>query len=152
MRAPVRSIYLTAALLLGGPSLAFAEPAMTATATANATHLELDGQGSASTHIVKIAALSLSTDGANGLTVSIASGSLTKAGGTSVAFQVVLVAHNATAPSAAAFMTAPGDTYRLSTGAVAAVEKDLYIKYRPAALLNPGGYTASIDIQVEDNP
>jgi hypothetical protein len=152
MRAPARSIYLTAALLLGGPSPAFATPAMTATATANATHLGLDGQGSASTHIVKVAALSLSTDGANGLTVSIASGSLTKAGGSSVAFQVALVDHNATAPSAAAFMTASGGLYTFSTEVAAMVEKDLYIKYRPAALQDPGGYIASIDIQVDDNP
>jgi hypothetical protein len=144
-------LILAAALPLGAPSPVFAAPSVTAQSTAGATNLGLDGQGNASTHIVKVADVSLSTDAANGFTVSITSGSLTKAGGTPVAFQVALVDDNAAAPSAAAFTAASGSSYTFATGAAAAVARDLYIKYTPAPFQDPGAYAASIDIDIVDN-
>jgi hypothetical protein len=146
-----RSVSLAAALLLGTPSLAFATPSVTVQATAGAITLGLDGEGNASTHIVKVADLSVSTDAASGLTVSITSGSLTKPGGTPVAFQVALADDNAAAPSAAAFTTSSGASLLLVTGAASTIARDLYIKYTPAPLQDPGAYAATIEIDVIDN-
>jgi len=151
MRCPVSSVVLAAVLVLGGRGPAFATSSVTATNTAGATNLGLDGEGSASTHIVKVADLSLSTDSSSGFTLSITSGSLTKAGGTPVPFQVALVDHNAGAPSSGAFMVASGSPYLLVTSAAGSLEKDLYIKYTPASLQDPGGYAAVIAVDIVDN-
>jgi hypothetical protein len=145
------SMYLTAALALRAAAPAFATPAVIAQSTAGATNLALDGRGSASTHIVKVADVSLTTDATNGLTLSITSGSLVRPGGTPVTFQVALVDDNAAPPTASAFTAASGVPYVFATSTVTAIAKDLYIKYTPAALQDPGGYAASIDIDVGDN-
>jgi hypothetical protein len=100
---------------------------------------------------VKVADLSLSTSASSGLSVSITSGSLTKPGGSPVAFRVAVVDHNAAPPTASAFTTPSGAPYLFATSAVTNVMKDLYIKYTPAALQDAGAYTASIDIDVSDN-
>jgi hypothetical protein len=150
MRAAAPSMLFAAALLVV-PSQVLAAPSVVAQSTAGATNLGLDGRGSASTHIVKVADLSLSTDAADGFTLSITSGSLTKAGGAPVAFQVALVDDNAAAPSASAFTTASGGSYMFATVAAAVIAKDLYIKYTPAPLQDPGAYAASIDIDIVDN-
>ena len=142
---------LATILVMAAPALAFATPSVAAQSTASATNLGLDGRGSASTHIVKVAELSLSTGATNGLTVSITSGSMTKPGGAPVVFQVALVDHNAAAPSTSAFNAASGIPYMLATHAVTAVVKDLYIKYTPAPFQDPGAYAASVDIDVGDN-
>jgi len=125
--------------------------AVTAQSTLGASGLVLDGRGIATTRIVKVAAISFSTDTAAGLTLTIASGSLTKAGGTPVAFQVVLVARDAAAPSSGAFTTPSGSSYQVSTASPSTVERDLYIMYRAAALQDPGTYSATIDLDVFDN-
>jgi hypothetical protein len=142
---------LAAVLMLGAPR-AIASSAVTVQSTAGATTLELDGRGSASTHIVKIAEVSLTTDAATGMTVAITSGSLAKLdGSTPVSFRVVLVDRAASPPSAAAFTTQSGTPYLFSTSAAGSVEKDAYIKYTPAALQDPGAYAASVAIDVVDN-
>jgi len=140
-------MYLVAVLSLAAPARVFALPAVTATAAAGVLNLDLDGEGSASTHIVKVADLSLSDGGANGIEVTISSGSLTKAGGEPVAFQVAVVERGAAQPSSGDFTAVSGS---FSTGASA--EKDLYIKYLPASLQDPGVYAADIDIHVSDKP
>jgi hypothetical protein len=142
---------LAAALALGGTGVARATPAIIVASSAGAVGLTLDGQGSSSTRIVKVAGLSLSTDAASGLTVSITSGALTRPGGTSITFQVTLVDHDASPPALGAFTVASGSPYLFSTGGAATVEKDLYIKYTPARLQDPGGYAAAIDLDVIDN-
>jgi hypothetical protein len=151
-RAPAPSVIRLAALLaLGCPALALAAPELAVSATAGASNLTMDGAGSSSTRIVKIADLSLSTDDEQGLTLSVSSGSLTKAGGSPVPFQVALVADEAAAPSAAAFTTSSGGTLFHSTGGAGSLGLDLYIKYRSANLQDPGAYSASIDLGVVDN-
>lgn len=138
--------------LLAAPASALASSSVTAHGVSGATSLELDGRGTSSTHIVKIAELSLSSDATAGMTVTIASGSLAKAdGSTPVAFQVVLVDRNAQAPSSAAFTVPSGTLYTWSTSAAGGAEKDLYIKYTPRSLQDPGSYAASVDIDVADN-
>jgi hypothetical protein len=141
-----------AALLLGAAAPASAGSAVTAQSSAGTSSLELDGRGTASTHIVKIAELSLSSDASVGLTLTITSGSLAKAdGSTPVTFQVVLVNRAAQAPASAAFTTASGTPYLFSTHSAGTVEKDIYIKYAPAARQDPGSYSASVDLDVMDN-
>jgi len=141
-------MYLAAALALGAPAPALATSSLTAQPSGGATTLGLDGEGTARMHIVKVAELSLSTDANAGLTVSVASGSLTKDGGTPVAFQVALVDRDAIPPSSSAFSAMSGALVTFAAGTVA---KDLYIKYTPALLQDPGAYAASIDIHVADN-
>jgi hypothetical protein len=146
------SLTAIAAALMLAPSPVQASSAVTVQSAAGATSLELDGRGSASTHIVKIAELSLTTDAAVGLTVTITSGSLAKAdGSTPVSFRIVLADRDAPAPSSAAFTTPSGTPYVLSTSAAGSVAKDVYIKYTPAALQDPGSYAASVAIDVVDN-
>jgi len=151
MRYSPSSRYLAASLVLGVSVQGLAAPSLTVQSSAGASSLALDGTGSTSLHIVKVADLSLSTSAPTGLTVWITSGSLTKDGGTSVAFQVALVDHNAAPPSASTFTTASGVPYLFATAAATAVAKDLYIKYMPGSLQDPGAYVASIDIDVVDN-
>jgi hypothetical protein len=151
MRARAPSMLFTAVLGLGSDGLARATPSITVASTAGASGLTLDGQGSSSSRVVKVADLELSTDAASGLTVSITSGALTRAGGSSIAFQVALVDHGASAPAAAAFTAASGAPYLFVTGGAVTLEKDLYIRYTAAALQDPGGYAAAIDLDVTDN-
>jgi hypothetical protein len=142
---------IAAALMLAG-SPVLASSAVTAQRAAGATGLDLEGRGSASTHIVKIAEVSLTTDSGRGFTVTITSGSLGKAdGSTPVAFQVVLVDRDALAPSAAAFTNPSGTSYLFPTTSAGPVEKDLYIKYASAALQDPGSYASSVEIDIVDN-
>jgi hypothetical protein len=137
---------------LGSSSVALAAPALTVQSASTATGLGLDGRGSTSTHVVKIADLVLSTEAAGGLTVSIGSGQLIKPNGsTPISYQVVLVDSAAGAPSAAAFTTPSGTPYTFSTHVPGTVEQALYIRYTPAALQGPGAYAASVNLAVIDN-
>ncbi len=69
----MRRFFITA-LLVAMPLVAAAEPSLTVSTSSDAGDLPLDGQGTASTHVVKIAAITLSTASSNGLTVFITSG------------------------------------------------------------------------------
>jgi hypothetical protein len=142
----------TMALMLAMPVLAFAEPSVSVSAASAAGDLPMDGLGAASTHVVKIADVSLSTASSGGLTVSITSGQLANADGrTSVSFRVLLVNDGASAPSPSAFTTPSGDLYSVPTSSAGSVEKDLYIRYTPAALQDPGTYSATVNLSVVDN-
>jgi hypothetical protein len=143
---------LVAVLVLATTTVAVATPSLTVSATSAGGALDLDGKGSSTSHIVKIADVTLSTDAAGGVTISLASGHLSKADGrTAISFQVLLVPNDAAAPSAAAFTTPSGTTYQWSSTGAGTFVKDLYIRYQPAALQDPGDYTASVDIDVVDN-
>jgi hypothetical protein len=133
-------------------SLAAASPSVVVTPASDADTLVLDGMGSSSIHIVKIAELTLSTDASNGFTVWISSGSLTKADGRSpISFKVVLTPPGSGAPSASSFTTSSGSTYQMSTTAAGSVARDLCIAYTPAPLQDPGDYAAAVDISITDN-
>jgi hypothetical protein len=142
---------LTFAVLCGLHAHAVASSSVAANQVAQATALELDGTGSATVHIVRVADVVATTNSANGFTLSISSGSLTKAGGQPVAFQVALVDHDATPPSAGAFTTSSGTTYTLITNGAVSTDKDLYIKYRSATLQDPGSYSSGIVLDIADN-
>lgn len=139
------------ALLCGLLGLADASSSVAASQVAQATGLELDGTGSATVHIVRVADVVAMTNSPNGFTLSISSGNLTKPGGQPVAFQVVLVDRDASPPSTGQFTTSSGTTYTLITSAAVTTDKDLYIKYRSAALQDPGSYAAGIVLDIADN-
>ena len=144
MRVP-----LVVALLL--PLAAHATSSLTLAGASGAGQLALDGEGSSTSHIVKVASLTMDTDGP-GFTLSISSGSLSKAdGGTPIPFQVALVDEGAAPPPAAAFTVPSGSRYPFSTMTPGAVHKDLYIMYQSASLQDPGAYAARIDCDISDN-
>jgi len=151
VRAPALTSCAAVALVLGSPGPALASSAVIVQGMAAASGLELDGQGSASTHIVKVGELSLSTDASAGFTASITSGSLARPGATPISFQVVLVDRNAAAPSSGAFTTPSGTACLFTTTSAGTVDKDIYIKYLPASWQDPGVYAASIDIAIVEN-
>jgi hypothetical protein len=151
MRARAIDLTLAAAILIGSTAAAMASAAVTAQGTLGASGLVLDGRGIASTRIVKVAEISFSTDSQNGVTLSIVSSSLIKAGATPVPFQVVVVPRDATVPTSTAFTTLSGNPYLVLTSSAGVAERDLYIMYRTAALQDPGPYSASIDLDVVDN-
>ena len=151
MRVRAFDLAVAATILIGSTAVAMADAAVAIHSTLGANGLVLDGAGSSSTRIVKVAELSVSTDDADGFALSITSGSLTRAGGTPITFQVVLVERGAGAPSSGSFTTSSGDSFQVSTTSAGTVERDLYIKYRAAALQDPGAYTAAIHLDVVDN-
>lgn len=152
MRSPVQIVSVALAGLLAGSAVADAGTTLTTWATAGSTSLVMDGMGSASVHIVKIAEVTVSTDAVAGITLFVSSGSLSKGDGrTSIPFQLVLVEHDASAPSSAAFTTPSGSTFTFATNAAGPLAKDIYIKYLPASLQDPGSYSASVELAVTDN-
>lgn len=134
-----------------GMQSAIAQVALTVNSTYAATALDLDGQGNASTHIVKVADLHLSTNNSQGFTLTIAANNLTKPDGTDIEFEVVTVADGADAPSASAFTVASGHNYTYSTDQAGESDRDLYIRYVPQVFQDPGTYVATIQIVATDN-
>lgn len=124
--------------------------AITASATAGATLLDLDGDGAAGQHIVKVADLAISTNNEQGYELTASSGNLTKVNGTSIAYQVTSVVDADPTPESGDFTVASGSNYVVTTGAAGAANKDLYIMYTPAALQDPGTYTGTISLTVAD--
>ncbi len=145
-----RSSALAAALLLGVTASALAAPpSVTATATAGATNLSMDSGGSTVTRIVKVADVSIASDGVNSFTLSVTSGTLTKPGATAVPFQVALVDVTAQSPSASAFTTPPGTL--LTYGGSGSLQVALYIKYSLPVYQDPGTYSTQIGLEIFAN-
>lgn len=120
---------------------------LTATPTAAASTLDLSG----GQKIVKVADIASSTNNEQGLTLTATSGDLTKAGGTSISFQVHSVNAGAAAPAAGAFVIPSGTDYTAGSSVAGEFDQDLYILYTPAALQDPGAYAGSISLTVTDN-
>lgn len=139
-------------LLGAGLESALAIPSLTTTPLSNASNLTLDGEGSASSRIVKVATLSASTTNLTGFTLNISSGSISKSGGTSIDFQVVTVNSGSPPPSSAEFTVPAGNNYEYMTNLAGTANQDLYIYYTPAHLQDPGSYNGSILINITDNP
>lgn len=120
---------------------------VTSTPTAAASALDLTG----GQKIVKVSDIGMSTNNEQGLTLTATSGNLTKAGGTSIAFQVTSVPDTDPAPASGDFLIASGSSYTVGTVASGSDAVDLYIKYTPLALQDPGAYAGSISLTVTDN-
>ncbi len=138
---------LILSLIMGAP--AFATPVLSVNEVAGFDNLPLDGEGSASEHIIHVVDVNVSTAEPNGYTLSISSGSLGKSGGQNISFQVMAVDNNASSPSSGDFNIASGNSYIICE--TAAKDLDIYVKYQPAALQDPGNYTHSVTITAEDN-
>ncbi|MBI4780731.1 MAG: hypothetical protein HY785_05350 [Oscillatoriophycideae cyanobacterium NC_groundwater_1537_Pr4_S-0.65um_50_18] len=139
-----------------GAVASIAQPAiglstLNTTPTTIATSLDLDGEGSATTHIVKVSDITFSTDNSTGLTLTLTSDSLSKVDGADIDFQVTTVGNDAIAPSSAAFTVASGDSYTYVTETSGTESRDVYLRYTPKALQDPGHYSASIQASVVDN-
>lgn len=143
-----RYAWLSLCLTLVGIQPTFALPSVTSTATSIASNLILDGRGSASTHIVKVADITLSTDNSTGLSLFVSAGDITKFGGSSITYEVITVADGAAPPVASDFSSG---NYTVSTSTSGTVNKDVYIRYTPAALQDPGNYSGAISLLVTDN-
>lgn len=139
-------------LVLLGVQPAFSLSTIISSTTTVANNLILDGKGSASiSRIVKVANLELSTDDPDGFTLTISSQSLTKSGGeTPIPFQVTTVPANESLNDSD-FSVPPGSNYTVSTTSAGSSLKDMYIRYTPAALQDPGVYNTSISLIVTDN-
>jgi hypothetical protein len=130
----------------------WATPAVTASPSSMASLLPLEGQGSTTAHIIKVATLNLSTDHTSGYTLMVTSGDITKTGGTPIAFQVTTVPANSAAPSAGAFAIPTSNIYLLTTSTSGTEDRDLYIRYTPGSLQDPGAYSGNISLTITDNP
>ena len=142
--------YLALLLLAAATAPAYATSSITASGSTG-VNLTLDGGGSATNHIVKVANLTMDTDNILGFVASISSGSLTKPGGTPISFQVTLVDEGAAPPSLTAFTVPSGTRLTFGTIAPGVVHKDLYILYRAAPFQDPGAYSATINCDITDN-
>lgn len=130
----------------------FALPTLTTTPTSDASNLTLDGEGSASSRIVKVATLTASTTNVTGFTLTISSGSIGKSGGSPISFQVVTVNSGNPPPTAAEFTVPSGNNYEYTTSLAGTENRDLYIYYIPGNLQDPGSYSGSILVNISDNP
>lgn len=125
--------------------------AITSVTTAGAGTLALDGTAAGVQQIVKASDLAIATNNEQGYTLTVSSGNLIKAGGTSIPYQVTTVTDAAPAPVAAGFTVASGTDYQVGTLVAGAAPKDLYIMYTPASLQDAGVYGALITLNVADN-
>ena len=130
---------------------AMGQPMLSSTATAMSTVLDLDGEGSAATHIVKVADITVSTDHSGGLTLMLTASRLTKPQGSDIAIQITTVGEGAIAPSPTDFTVPADGTYTYVTSWAGAEQRDVYILYTPNALQDPGDYSATLNIAVVDN-
>ena len=134
------SLVLAAVMAIAGSALA---ASIEVQPTAITTALALDA--TSTLRIVKIAELTITA--ARGCSVWITGGSLARAGGSSIPFQIIVVDRGSLAPPPTAFAIGG---YRFATTSVK-TSVDVYIKYRPDTLQAPGNYTASVAIDVVDN-
>lgn len=131
---------------------AFAASDVAAYSTTQANTLPMDGEGTSTERIVKVADLHITSDAQQGFELLVTSGNLGKADGeTPVAFQVVTVAEGAAAPTAAAFTTPAGSTYVFRTSGPGSSIRQLYIRYTSAPLQDPGTYSASVGVSLVEN-
>ncbi|WP_041739956.1 hypothetical protein [Calothrix sp. PCC 6303] len=131
-----------------------AEPSITATSTSFATTLELTTNTTNTTRIIKVGTINISNIGANGYTLTITSGNIAKSNNnpdnpTPIPFQVTTVPSNNSQPTVGDFTTSSGSPYVFSS-TISAL--DLYIKYNPTSVQDPGNYGANINLSVADNP
>lgn len=147
----IRIGLLALGVCLLGVLPASALPNLTTSPTNDASQLDLDGEGTASTHIVKVANITISTDSVSGLTLTISSGDIEQVGGQPISFQVTTVADNASLPSNGDFSTPSGNNYTYANGAAGAESRDVYIRYTPLSLQDPGNYAGLMNLSVVDN-
>ncbi|NJM44764.1 MAG: hypothetical protein HC860_00285 [Alkalinema sp. RU_4_3] len=128
-----------------------AVPSIEATATNIATSLPIAGT-SATTEIRQVANLQISTEAVGGLKLVISQNSLTKSDSTPIPVQFLAIADGSAAPDSASFTTAANTNYEYLTSAAGTTKLNLYVKYTTGQSQDPGNYTTTLDLLVEDNP
>jgi len=129
---------------------AAALPTVAATVTAAASTLDLDGEGSSETYIVKVADVTFSTDNATGCTLTLSSGDIAKAGGLNIAYKVTSVADGAAAPTSGDFTVPTGTDYTYAISSATSSDRDVYVKYTTRSIQDPGTYSETIHFTVAD--
>lgn len=130
----------------------FAASSVTSVANSQATALPVDGEGASTEHILKVADLNITSDGPLGFTLTVTSGSLSNGEGqTPIAFQVVTVAAGSAAPSAGMFTAASGESHVFTSLQAGSVTRELYVRYTPATLQDPGTYSHVVSVLIADN-
>lgn len=153
MQPSLWSLGFLICMALTGIQPAFAIPNISNSITSLASSLPFDSKDGSTTHIIKISTLALSTNSSKGFTVTISSGSITKAEKrTPIAYHVTTLPSGTNAPSSADFSVASGNNYTFSTNQAGSQNRDLYIFYTPAQMQDPGTYSANIIISIVDNP
>jgi hypothetical protein len=153
MKTSFCSLGLLIFIALNGIQPTFANPSVSVNVMSSASSLLLDGEGSATTHVVKVSTLTLATDISKGFTVTISSGNLTKTGQqTPIAYRVTTVVSAANPPNVGDFTVNSGSNYTFTTTQAGSQNRDLYVLYTPATMQDPGTYSANITIAIVDNP
>jgi hypothetical protein len=127
---------------------------VTITPSNQANNLPLGGEGGIqSTQIIKVGTINLSTTSQNGFTLNIMGNNLEQSDGkTPIYFQVTTFPTHSGTPSSADFTTPTAQTYSyINNNPNASEIRDLYIKYTPASLQDPGNYSAYINLTIFDN-
>ena len=153
MKLSLWGIGLLTCLALTGIQPTFAESSVVVDVISSANSLPLDGEGSSLTRVVKVSTLTLATNSDKGFTITISSGSLTKASQeTPIPYQVMTVTSGDNPPSSGDFTVASGNNYTFTTNQSGLQNRDLYILYTSASLQDAGTYLANITIAIADNP
>lgn len=134
-----------------------ANPSLTITPTAESGNgLRLHGEGAFSTEIKKIAVIQVSTPSPNvygnnfGYTIALSSSEMKNdKGGPDISYQVIAIPLGATDPQSSDFSVMSNhDFVQCSIGPLSL---DVYVKYTPASLQEPGDYSGTINVTVTDN-
>jgi hypothetical protein len=128
-----------------------AAPEISATATSTATNLPIIDTGS-NTEILQVANLQVSTNASNGLKLTITPKSLNKTGGAQIPIQFLAIPSGNTQPNPTDFTTPATTNYEYTISTSGSADLDLYIKYTPGQLQDPGNYTTDLELSVADNP
>jgi hypothetical protein len=115
-----------------------------ATPTSGVSTLDLSG----GEKIVKIADVAMGTNNETGLTLTVTPHPMTKTGGTTITVKVTTVDDGDDPPLTGAFSTGAFEVGSSGSGPFA---QDLYIKYTPLNLQDPGDYAGTVDLSVSDN-
>lgn len=143
--------YLSLLLLSGMPPALAGD--ITVTPSNQANNLPLGGQGGIqNTQIIKVGTITLNTTSPNGFILNIiASNLINSKGETPINIQVTTVSAGSGTPGEGYFTTGANQTYSyFNNNANASETRDLYIKYTPASLQNPGNYNAYINLNIVD--
>ncbi len=137
---------------------ALADPTLTVTPIAGInSSLNLYGEGNTSTEIEKIATIQVSTATPNfygnsfGYTLTLSSAAMSPVSGSGpdVSYQILAVPTGDPQPQSSDFTVPSGSNFtQCATGIL---NLDVYVKYTPAALQDPGSYIDSIDVDATDN-
>ncbi len=125
-----------------------AQPVLNVNPSTDRNSLTLDGTGTSSTHIAKIADLTVSSVAQNGYTLVITSGNISKSDGQDIPYQVTAV-NTGTNPTSGSFTVPAGSSYILCSTTTQSL--DVYIRYTPASLQDPGLYSSVVSVTAEDN-